>query len=129
MAKGGKRREFENWSLSCITHGQGSTHEAQTKAPCPPVEKVAEDLCFGHDVGVTVSTIHVDTVDNELSLFLVQEFRLVGEVDDEQKTEDAQGDGYDSEQEEDPSPCVEFASGGDLGESVADDLGETRNCH
>lgn len=112
-----------------VTNGQGSTTEAHSERPCPPIEEVADDLLLRHHIGNTISTVHIDTIDDELSLLLVQEFRLIREVDDDQETSDTEGDGNDSEQEEDPSPSVKLASGFDLGESVTDNLGKAGDRH
>lgn len=86
---------------------------------------MSEHLGPGHHVGNTISTILVDTFNDESTFILVQEFGLVGEVDDENKTEKTKGDGDDSEEEEDPSPRVEGSRGLDEGETVTDDVGET----
>lgn len=90
---------------------------------------MSDGLLGGHDVRSTVSTIRVDTVDDELSLHLIQKLGLIREVHDEQQTGNTEGDGDDSEQEEDPSPCVEHTSGFDFGKTVANDLRETGNSH
>jgi hypothetical protein len=111
------------------THGQSSAHKAKAETPSLPVKHMSKDLGLGHHVGGTISSILVDTFDDESSLILVQEPGLVGEVDNQNKTKDAERDCDDAKEEEDPSPGVEHSRRLDEGETVTDDVGETRDGH
>lgn len=115
------------WSVA--TYRKGGAHEAETKAPGPPIEYVSHDLGLGHLVGYTISAILVDSFDDESALIFVQESRLVGEVDNEDETESTECDCDDTEEEKDPSPGVELTSRFHEGETVTNDVGEARNRH
>jgi hypothetical protein len=83
----------------------------------------------GQLVGVTITTIPVDSVDNELSLLFIEELCLVREIDDKKETKRTEGDCDDAEEEEDPTPGVQNACLGHESKPVANDVGETGDGH
>jgi len=80
-------------------------------------------------VRATVAPIDVDPPNHPLRLAFGEELVPVWEIYDEEPGEDAEGDGEEAFDEEDVAPGVEDAGGGDVGESVAEDLGEPSNRH
>jgi len=80
-------------------------------------------------IGVTVTSVLVDSVNDEFSLFFIEELCLVREIDDEEKTKSSESDGDDAEEEENPPPCMQDASLGHKSKAVTNNVGETGDGH
>jgi len=68
---------------------------------------VLESFHCGKVVGFGISTIGVDTGDDEVTLFGFEEGSAIREVDDEEAGHETEGNGDDTENDEDPSPSEE----------------------
>lgn len=109
--------------------GESRAHEEDGEAPELEVLEVDHRGSEGELVGLSVSSLDVDTVDDEGGLLLGEEGVLVGEVDDDEVGEHSESDGNDSEDEEDPPPGGKAGASAHLGDSVTHDVGETRHRH
>lgn len=79
---------------------------------------MGQDLLEGDFVGDRVATVLFDTAHGVSLLFGREESRLVGEVDNEEDRQDAEGNRDNAEQQEHPLPSVEAGAAGEKRESL-----------
>lgn len=81
--------------------------EDETESPKLEVHGVAKTLSGGELVGLGISTIQVDTGDDEVTLLGGEEGGTVGEVDNGERGEETKRDRDDTENDENPLPTTE----------------------